>query len=176
VDIAQWGNGADDTGPIEVQSQGVFPTAGICDCPTSWHSELVYANGVRLIFASENEIQDGIRFEGAEGRLHVNRRRIEAGPEAFKPVLHSKLPAGYQPGFRDATPAHLRNFLDCVRSRQEPVAPVEIGHRTNIVCQLSDIATRLARTLRWDPAAERFLGDDEANRMLARPMRPPWRV
>ena len=176
VDIAQWGNGAQDTGPIEVQSHGVFPAEGICDCPTSWHSEFTYANGVRLIFASENELQDGIRFEGTEGRVHVNRARIEAGPDAFKSVLKSKLPATYKPGFRDSTPEHLRNFLDCIRSRQDPVATVEVGHRTNIVCQLSDIATRLKRKLRWNPAKEQFAGDDEANGMLLRTMRPPWRV
>ncbi|MEI8374207.1 MAG: gfo/Idh/MocA family oxidoreductase, partial [Planctomycetota bacterium] len=52
----------------------------------------------------------------------------------------------------------------------------EVGHRTNIVCQLSDIATRLRRKLRWDPAKEQFAGDDEANGMLLRTMRPPWRV
>jgi predicted dehydrogenase len=178
IDVAQWGNGADEIGPVEVESsRGVFPTEGICDCPTSWHTEYLYANGVRLIYASEDEIPMGIRFEGSDARILVNRGRITAGPDSFKPRLQSKLPADYQKNvYRDATPAHLRNFLDCVRSRKDPVATVEIGHRTNTVCQLSDIATRLKRKLRWDPAKERFIGDDEANKMLTRDMRAPWHL
>lgn len=175
VDIAQWGNGTQDTGPIEVESRGVFPAEGICDCPLTWHTEFTYGNGVRLIFASENELQDGIRFEGSKARVHVNRGRITAGPDSFNPVLQSRLPAGYRKNVgRDGTPAHLKNFLDCVRSRQDPVATVEIGHRTNTVCCLSDIATRLKRKLRWDPEKEQFAGDDEANQMLSRHIRAPW--
>jgi predicted dehydrogenase len=177
VDIAQWGNNADLGGPVEIESDGLFPTAGICDCPTKWHSEMRYANGVQLIFTSQDENSMGIRFEGTEARILVNRGCITAGPDSFKPHLQSKLPTGYREGNdRDGTPAHLRNFLDCVRSRKDPVASVEIGHRTNVVCQLSDIATRLKRKLRWDLAKEQFVGDDEANKMLSRDMRPPWHV
>ena len=173
ADIAQWGNSADGTGPIEVESRrAVFPTSGICNCPLSWHTEFLYANGVRMIFASEDEIPMGIRFEGSEARVYVNRGRIDAGPASFKPVLRSKLP----PVRADAEAAHLRNFLDCVKSRQDPRVPVEIGHRTNIVCQMSAIASRLQRKLRWSPEQERFLGDDEANKMLSRQMRAPWHV
>jgi len=177
VDIAQWGNGTDHTGPVEVESRGSFPSEGICDCPTSWHSELLYANGVRLIFTSLDENAMGIRFEGSKGRIHVNRGRIAAGPDTFKPVLQSKLPAGYvHNSGRDSSPAHLRNFLDCVRSRKDPIAPVEVGHRTNIICNLSDIATRLKRKLQWDPKSEQFVDDDVANRMLSRKMRSPWQI
>jgi len=177
VDIAQWGNGTDHTGPVEVESHGRFPDQGICDCPTSWHSELLYANGVRLIFTSTDENAMGIRFEGSQGRIHVNRGRIEAGPDEFKPVLESKLPDNYvHDTHRDASPAHLRNFLDCVRSRKDPAAPVEIGHRTNIICNLSDIATRLKRKLQWDPQSEQFVDDGDANQLLARKMRSPWHI
>ena len=177
VDIAQWGNGTDHTGPVEVESRGVFPTEGICNCPTSWHSEFRYENGVRLIFTSYDENAMGIRFEGSKGRIHVNRGRIEAGPDSFKPILKAKLPPDYVHNkHRDGTPAHLRNFLDCVKSRKDPNAPAEIGHRTNIICDLSDIATRLKRKLKWDPKNEQFIDDAEANGMLSREMRAPWRV
>lgn len=177
VDIAQWGNRTDHTGPVEVESTGVFPTEGICDCPISWHSDFLYANGVRLVFTSYDENAMGIRFEGSEGRVYVNRGRIEAGPDSFKPVLEAKLPSDYVPNVhRDGTPAHLRNFLDCVKSRNDPVAPVEIGHRTNVVCDLSDIATRLKRKLGWNPETEQFIDDDEAGAMLSREMRAPLRI
>ena len=101
-----------------------------------------------MLFASEEKIPMGIRFEGSRARIYVNRARIECGPDSFQPVLQAKLPSDYQADvFRDASPAHVRNFLDCVKSRQDPITPVEIGHRTNIVCQLSDVATRLKRRL-----------------------------
>ncbi|MBN2293473.1 MAG: Gfo/Idh/MocA family oxidoreductase [Pirellulales bacterium] len=178
VDIAQWGLDADDTGPLEIEStRGVFPSKGICDCPTSWHTEYRYANDVRVIFASQDEIPMGIRFEGSDARLYVNRGRITAGPDSFKPKLQNRLPAGYkEDAYRDGSPMHVRNFLDCVRSRKDPVTTVEIGHRTNTVCQLSDIATRLKRKLRWDPTKEQFVDNDEANKMLLRKMRAPWQM
>lgn len=177
VDVALWGNNADPTGPFAIEStRGVFPTEGICDCPTSWHTEFRFANGVQVVFASEDEIPMGVRFEGSLARLYVNRARIEAGPDSFKSVLQSKLPADYSHKYRDGTPAHLRNFLDCVRSRQDPVTTVEVGHRTNTACCLSDIATRLQRKLRWDPVKEQVIDDDEANRMLARELRSPWHL
>jgi predicted dehydrogenase len=176
VDIALWGHRQREAAPVEVASRGVFPTEGICDCPLTWHSEFTFADGVKLIFTSEDQQQNGIRFEGSKARIHVNRARIDAGPDAFKPILESRLPAAYRPGHRDATPIHLRNFLDCVRSRQDPEVTVETGHHTNTICCLSDIATRLGRKLRWDPAKEQFLDDDEASKMLAREMRSPWHL
>ncbi len=74
--------------------------------------------------------------------------------------------------------AHVRNFLDCVRSRKDPVARVEIGHRSASVCHLGNIAVRLGKKklLGWDPVAERFTNDDDANAMLTRPMRGPWKI
>jgi hypothetical protein len=71
---------------------------------------------------------------------------------------------------------HSANFLECVRTRRETIAPAEVAHRSNSVCLLSDIAIRLRRKLRWDPDKEVFLNDDEANRMLSRPWREPWHL
>ena len=69
---------------------------------------------------------------------------------------------------------HARKFLDCVKSRRDPVEPVEAGHHTASLCHLANIAMRLRRKIRWDPQQEQILGDDEASRMLSRPMRAPW--
>jgi hypothetical protein len=71
-------------------------------------------------------------------------------------------------------PDHVRNLIDSIKARRDPISPVEIGHRTATVCHLGNIAMKLNRKLRWDPAAEQFVGDEEANRMLERPMRKPW--
>jgi hypothetical protein len=69
---------------------------------------------------------------------------------------------------------HMSNFIECIRTRRPTVAPVEVGHRSATVCHLGNIAMTLKRRLRWDPQAEQFLGDDEANRMLWRPYREPY--
>ena len=68
----------------------------------------------------------------------------------------------------------MRNFLDAVKSRNDPITPVEIGHRTASLCHLGNIAMLLKRKLQWDPDKERFIGDEEANGMIDRPMRAPW--
>jgi hypothetical protein len=66
--------------------------------------------------------------------------------------------------------------LECVRTRRESIASAEVAHRSTTLCLISDIAMRLGRKLRWDPDKEEFPGDEEANRMLGRSMRPPWRL
>jgi hypothetical protein len=71
---------------------------------------------------------------------------------------------------------HQRNFLDCVKSRKDPAATVEIGHRSATVCHLGVIAILLKAKLQWDPAAERFVDNDEANARLERAMRSPWHI
>jgi len=71
---------------------------------------------------------------------------------------------------------HFRNFIDCVLSRKEPVAPCEVAHRSITLAHLGNIAMQLGRDLKWDPKKERFVKDDEANRMLSRPHRAPWTI
>jgi hypothetical protein len=73
-------------------------------------------------------------------------------------------------------PDHVRNFLDCVKSRQDPIEPVEVGHRTATLCHLGNIAMRLKRTIKWDPDKEQIVGDDEATGLLSRPLREPWHI
>jgi hypothetical protein len=84
----------------------------------------------------------------------------------------------YEPGPNEVrlyrSDNHYRNFIDCVVSRQEPIAPIEQAHRSISICHLGNISLRLGRDLRWDPKEERILGDDAANQMLSRPMRKPW--
>ena len=130
-----------------------------------------------MIFASEDEMPIGIRFEGSEARVHVNRGRIDGrarlvstGPAE---QIAGRIPRGRPPRRNARSPAELSRLR---AQPQDPAATVEIGHRTNTVCYLSDIATRLKRKLRWDPEQEQFIGDDEANRMLSRPMRAPWQL
>jgi predicted dehydrogenase len=175
LDIAQWGNGTDRTGPVEVEGRGVYPPNGFNDTAIDWHVEMTYANGVRLIFTSThndvNSPEVGARFEGAEGWIMAqgNASSILAEPPSLLQTVigpdEIRLPRSDN---------HARHFLECIRSRQETVAPAEVAHRSTTLCLISDIAMRLGRKLRWDPEKEEFVGDDEANRMLARAMRSPW--
>jgi predicted dehydrogenase len=175
LDIAQWGNGTDRTGPVEVEGRGVYPKDGFNDTAIDWHVEMTYSNGVRLIFTSThndvNSPEVGARFEGAEGWVmaHGNAFSIKAEPPSLLQTV-------IRPGeiHLPRSDNHATHFLECIRSRQETVAPAEVAHRSTTLCLISDIAMRLGRKLRWDPATETFSGDDEANRLLARSMRAPW--
>ena len=175
LDIAQWGNGTDRTGPVEVEGRGVYPKDGFNDTAIDWHVEMTYSNGVRLIFTSThndvNSPEVGARFEGAEGWVmaHGNAFSILAEPQSLLQTV-----IGPDEIHLPRSDNHAAHFLECIRSRRETVAPAEVAHRSTTLCLISDIAMRLGRKLRWDPAAETFPGDDEANRMLARSMRSPW--
>jgi hypothetical protein len=105
----------------------------------------------------------GVRFEGTEGTIETSAYPwvARSRPES---LITSKFPDGKIR--HDATTAHVRNFLDCVESRQQPVAPAEVGHRSASVCHLGNVAVRPGRNVKWHPQRETFPGDDEANQML----------
>lgn len=171
VDIAQWGNNADTSGPVEVEGTGVFPKDGLYDCAVAWDMTLKYANGVTLNFVDNKKRKQGVLFEGSDGWVFVERGSIDAQP---KSLLNEKIGSDgiHLPVSND----HSQNFLDCVRTRTTPVSSIEAAVRSDTVCHLSDIAMRLGRKLNWNPAAERFIDDEQANRMLTRSMRAPWHI
>ncbi len=168
-DIAQWGNGSDDTGPVEFEGKGDFPDRGLFDVHTTFHVDALYANGVRLIMETGDPA--GVRFEGDRGWVFVQRGKIEASDPG---ILRQKIGDNEIKLYQSSN--HMKNFLECMRSRKEPAAPVEVGHRSNSVCVLAHIAMKLGRRLKWDPKAERFVGDEEANRWLDYSHRAPWMV
>jgi predicted dehydrogenase len=168
-DIAQWGGGTERSGPVAVEGAGEFPTRGLYNAAVNFRFACTYRDGVRLICT--NRAPNGVRFEGTDGWVFVSRRRIDAHP---KRLLRERFTPEDVHLYR--SPGHVRNFLACVRSRAETVAPVEVAHRSATICHLGNIAMLLGRSLRWDPRRERFVGDDEANRMVARAMREPWRL
>ncbi len=171
IDIAQLGNNADDTGPIELAAEGERPATGLYNTFMKYRFECRYANGVRMV--GQNEGTRGLRFEGSKGWIfiHIHGGRLEAEPASLlKEVIGpSEIHLGRSSG-------HHRDFLNAVKKRTEPVAPAEVGHRTATICHLLNIAMLTGRKLKWDPEHERVLGDEDANKMLARPMRSPWRL
>lgn len=168
-DLAQWGLGADATGPVEIEPvRAEWPATG-----SLFNTALVsvfrcrYASGAVLTCKTTDREQGvGVRFAGSDGMIEAVGYPWTARSEPAS-LVTDKFPTGR---FAiDETTAHVRNFLDCVKSRQEPAAPVEIGHRSATVCHLGNIALRLGRTIKWDPEHEDIVGDDEARGMLERP-------
>jgi predicted dehydrogenase len=168
-DIAQWGMGTDRTGPIRIQAtKATFPADGLYDTATSFEVVYEYANGVTLITSSDGH---GVRFEGPDGWVHVDRGFLEASPPE---LLHEKLGPGDVHLYR--SPGHHEDWLNCIQTRQRPICDVEIGYKSAVVCHLGNIAIRTGRALQWDPDRERFVNDDEANRWISRPYRAPWHL
>lgn len=171
VDIAQWGSNADTTGPVEIEGTGLFPEDGLYNCAVAWDMKLVYANGVTLNFVDNKKHRQGVLFEGSEGWVFVKRGFIDSNP---KSLLNEKI--GLDDIQLPVSNDHSKNFLDCVKTRTTPVSSIESAVRTDTVCHLSDIAMRLGRRLHWDNKNERFVNDEQANRMLTRSMRSPWHL
>ena len=171
IDIAQWGMAAEHTGPTEIQGWAEYPRDGLWNVHGKFRIEYTYANGVKLICAENTKNKQGILFEGTDGWVYVKRRVIDAQP---KSLLTSQISPTEIRLYKSNN--HKQNFLESIKSRSQPAAPVEIGHRSNTVCVLGYIAMLLGRKLKWDPRKERFINDQEANRMLARPMRSPWNL
>jgi len=177
IDIAQWGMGTTDTGPVEVQGKGVFPRDGLFNAAIYWRFECKYANGVTVVCFAKGELlaqgqyPNGIKFIGNKGWLFVDTGRIDADP---KSILKEEIGPDEVHLYESSN--HYRNFIDCIRTRTPTAAPVEQAHRSVTVCHLGNIAMQLGRTIRWDPAAEKIVGDDQASRMLTTPMRSPWHL
>jgi predicted dehydrogenase len=175
MDIAQWGLGTTHTGPIAVEGKGYFPKDGLFNTALYWRFECTYSHEVKVVcFAREefkHQYPNGIKFIGTDGWLYVNRSSMDAHPRS---ILESKIAPEETHLYRSSN--HYRNFIDCVISRRSPAAPVEEAHRSVSVCHLANIAMRLERKIQWDPQKEIIPGDEEANRLLTRPIRSPWNL
>jgi len=172
LDVAHWGMGMDLTGPTAIVAKATFPPDGLYDAPTDFDITYTYANGMTLQCATDQTL--GIRFEGSDGWIHIEKPGAAQVVASDERLLKSEIGPGGVRLYRSAS--QHGNFIDCVLSRQEPAAPAELGQRSASVCHVGMIAARLGRPLRWDPAAERFVNDAEADRLLFRPMRYPWVV
>jgi predicted dehydrogenase len=183
IDIAHWGMNTEYTGPIEVWGSGQFPKSGLWDVHGSFKTYGKYANGVEMEVSDANP--NGVRFEGTEGWIFVTRGNYAAtasDPVSKTPtkaltasdpkIITSKI--GTDEVNLIVSEEHHGNWLDSMRTRKPPIAPVEVGHRSCSACLLHHIAMKLNRKLYWDPVKERFRNDDEANAMLDRPKRHPY--
>ncbi|MEN6576047.1 MAG: Gfo/Idh/MocA family oxidoreductase [Phycisphaerales bacterium] len=174
VDLAQWAYGDEPTSPTEYEGWAEFPKDGLWNTPVRFEITATYPDGVKLVMHDETEPGRGPRgnkFVGTAGWVSVDDTgKVTASSDAILRKLNAAQ-RGYE--FMEG---HHRDFLDCVRTRARTIASPEVAHRSTTTCHIANICLRLGRKLHWDPVTERFVGDPEANRMLARAMRSPWKL
>jgi predicted dehydrogenase len=181
-DIAQWGNGTEESGPVEIDGKSLLEMVpGGYDAAAKYRVDCKYANGVTMTIVDESTVTDrnvvgegkstpnGIQFLGADGWIFVNRGEFRA---SRKELIEEPLPGTALRLYKSDN--HMGNFFACVRSRQDPICKVEIGHRSISVAHLGVISVRLKRPVKWDPAREQFVNDKAADAWLAREMRKPY--
>ncbi len=167
-DIAHWGMDTELTGPVKIQNaKSTWADHPHYNTATDFYFECLYENGVEMIVKSGEDF--GVTFIGTEGKLWSSREKHTVEPESLKDAVFG--PNEIQLYKSDN---HFRNFIDCVISREEPIAPVEVAHRSITIAHLGNIAMMLEKDLEWDPVTERVTNVPEANEMFSRPVREPW--
>jgi predicted dehydrogenase len=190
MDIAHWGMDCELGGPISVAARGVFPNPSgpeYYNNPDRFFARLLYPSGVEVLFFAapdktllDQDVPEEIRairhdvifFIGERGRIHVNRKAV--GGEAVDELQKNPLP----PDAWLAYPSndHMADFFDCVKTRKQPCATVQIEHRTATACHLTNISLRLKRKIAWDPQRQEIVGDDEAKAWQRRGQRAPYQI
>jgi len=174
LDIAQWGLGRDESGPVAVEATSVqFHKDGWYETPESSYLVYTYDDGVKIIVeqGAGKKARGGCTFEGEKGTIYVSRKTIESTPAEI-----AKEPLSKGDVHLYVSRDHYANWLDCIKSREKPICDVAIGHRSATVCHLGNIAVRTGRPIKWDPSKEQIIGDTEAAAMQARPYRSPWKL
>ena len=163
LDLAQWGFGTEDTGPVTVEGKGVFPEEGLFDTVLTFDLEFTYADGRKIIMTDTGKNRHGVTFyhenkkdwlftRGDHDASNIDLLRIKLKDSDIH-LYESKL--------------HELNFIECVKSRKQTITPIEVAHRSTTISLIGVICLELGRKLQWDPKAEKFINDDEANKMLS---------
>jgi len=174
IDIANWGAGLEHTGPVEISGKGVYPVEGIFNVPVEYDFLCKYANGIemRVANASRLPLGMGTTWHGDLGWVHVDRGDIisASDPKILNEVIGENEIHLYK------SENHWQNFVDCVKSGKQAIAPVEVAYRAISVALLGEIAMTTGQTIQWDPDKEEITGNPRASRMLSRPYRQPWEL
>lgn len=170
------------TSPVEIEGEGERYEEGLFDTYYSFRFDCKYREGFTMVVTDDKKFDRGVRFEGTDGLIYVrsstgygstyrSHEYMETEPRSLmKAVIGPNEIHLYR------SDDHKRNFLDCIKTRSETVAPVEVAHRSVMIGYLGIIAMKLGRKLRWDPEKERFVNDPEADRHLSYSMRSPWHL
>jgi myo-inositol 2-dehydrogenase / D-chiro-inositol 1-dehydrogenase len=183
-DIIHWAMDTELSGPTRVSGTAVFPEKGIWNVHGKIDLQLKYDNGVEVEINNENPL--GLRFEGTEGWIFVNRGNYfpemsRKNPQQEDMVLQASSSSVLEP-LKDSdihlykVESQLSNWLNCIRDRKPTISPAEVTHRSNSVSIISHIAMKTGRKLKWDPKKEKFIGDEAANAMLSRRQRAPYQI
>jgi hypothetical protein len=162
------------SGPVEFSGEGVYPREGLFNVPVEYNINCKYANGIEMRVANSSQLptkNGGATWYGEKGWINVDRGRLIASdPKILEEVIGENEIHPYK------SINHVGNFLECVKSRGETVAPVEIAHRSISVGLLGEIAMTTGQKFQWDPVKEEIIGNPVASRLLVRPYREPWEL
>jgi predicted dehydrogenase len=172
-DIALWGLPQLGKGLIKASGTATFPTEGPANTSITWNTKITAADGTVMTFCSNREKghPQGVRFEGDKGWIHVRRGSIKAEPAS---LLQTAFKASDEKLYVSTN--HQNNFMDGIRTRKDPAAPIEAGHRATAISLVADTATRLKREVTFDWDKEKYVKDPAADKMLVRSMTAPWRI
>jgi predicted dehydrogenase len=200
IDIAQWGIGAENSGPVEISGEGVFDKRQNCfNTAQTFGCTLVFKNGGRILVQNHEEgKENGIRFEGKNGGIFVNRGmltgnlidEIPSVREVFSAdvadlysgplgIADEKIgtPGEFDRGlWEKVKTSHVLNFFNCIDSDSQPISDVSSSHRTASSCHLCNIAMLVGKKLQWDPDQEDFLGNLKASSLLRRQQRKGYEI
>lgn len=168
-DIAHWGLGLDETGPVKVSGTGVIPTGQLWDSPTDYDCTLTYANGITMNISSK--VGGGTKWFGSDGWIHVDRGRLDASdPKFLKGAIGENEIHLYK------SKDHWNNFVEGIQTRKPTITPAETAHRSASMGHLCNIAMYTGRTINWDPNTETIKNDAGATDMLSPTYRKPWKL
>lgn len=172
IDIANWGAGLEHTGPVEITGQGVYPVEGIYNVPVEYDFICKYANGIEMRVANASRLPQGMgtTWIGDLGWVHTDRgnKLTASDPKILDEVIGENEIHLYK------SENHWQNFIDCIKSGKETIAPIEVAYRAVSVGLLGEIAMTTRQTIKWDPDKEEIIGNPRAGRLLSRPYRQPW--
>ncbi len=172
LDVAQWGAGRDDTGPVEISATQVKRRdQGCYDAPEQFRIEYHFAKGPRVImFSTTNDKEYGVKFVGSAGWVFTENERLESEPNLRTVKVKDSDERLY------VSNNHHRNFIDAVLSRGRTAAPADVAHRAASMCHLGAISAKLGRALKFDPVAENCGADAAANALLSNKLRGTWKL
>jgi predicted dehydrogenase len=172
IDIANWGAGLEYTGPVEVSGTGIYPPEGIFNVPVEYDLTCKYANGITMRVANASRLKMGMgtTWYGDKGWIHTDRgNKLSASDtKILDEVIGENETHLYK------SDNHWMNFVECVKSRKQPIAPIEPAFRAISVALLGEIAMTTGEVIKWDPEKEEIIGTPHASRLLSRPYRKPW--
>jgi len=171
IDIAHWGLGLDNSGPVSIEGKGRPNNDGIYNVPVEYDFTCVYENGLVMRVANASKLEHGMGtlWKGKNGWIHVDRRGLKASDEN---ILQEKIGSNEISLYKSTD--HWRNFIDCVKSREKTITPAEFAHRSISVGLLGEIAMITGIKLHWDPQNEKFTDNNAyATRLLKKPYRKP---